>query len=129
MQFPLMLPVESLPRVIQGVAIGVVATIFVGFSFGGWMTSGTAGKIAQQDAQDAVIAALVPICVSNFQNAPNASEKLIELNKFTVIYNRGAYVEKGGWATMPGSPGPDRDVAQACASALGRLDRLEAVKK
>ena len=109
-------------------AIGVVATIFIGFSWGGWVTGGTARKIAQQEAKDAVVAALAPICVNNFRNSSNAAERLEELNRFTLVWDRGAYVEKGGWATMPGATLPDTEVARTCANMLGRLNSLERAK-
>jgi hypothetical protein len=124
-QFPSMLQANSLPRVLQGIVIGALATMFFGFTWGGWITGGTAWKIAQQEAKEAVVAALAPICVNNFRNSANAPEKLIELNKFTVVWDRGAFVEKGGWATMPGAISPDTEVARVCANMLGRLDRLD----
>ena len=36
MQVPSMLQGESLKRLLQGAAAGAVATMFVGFSWGGW---------------------------------------------------------------------------------------------
>jgi len=123
-----MLQVDSLPRVMQGMAIGAIATMFIGFSFGGWVTGGTAWKMSQQKAKDAVVAVLAPICVDNFQNSANADEKLIELNRFTLIWDRGAFVEKGGWATMPGAASPETGVARTCANMLGRLNSIERTK-
>jgi hypothetical protein len=34
------------------------------------------------------------------------------------VWQRGAYVGKQGWATMPGEKEPDRKVAEACAPLL-----------
>ncbi len=85
MQVPTMFQGESLTRLIQGMAIGAVATMFIGFYWGGWVTGGTAWKIAQQDAKNAVVASLAPICVDKFQRAENAPDKLIELNKIRFV--------------------------------------------
>ncbi len=33
-------------------------------------------------------------------------------------YEQRDFVTKAGWATVPGNPDPNRDVAEACATAL-----------
>jgi hypothetical protein len=38
--------------------------------------------------------------------------------KGTDLWQRDGYVEKQGWATMPGAEKPDRNVAEACAKLL-----------
>ena len=108
-------------------AIGAVATTFIGFYWGGWVTGGTAWKMAQQDATDAVVAALAPICVDKFQRSASAPENLIELNKIIYVWDRDVFIEKGGWATMPGATSPDTAVARACAEMLINLSKLKLV--
>jgi hypothetical protein len=125
MQVPSILNGESLTRLIQGMAIGAVATMFIGFYWGGWVTGGTAWTMAQHDAKNAVIAALAPICVDRFQRAANAPDKLIELNKIRFVSDREVFIENGGWATMPGATSPDTAVARACAEMLGNLSKLK----
>ena len=61
---------------------------------------------------------LVPICVDKFQHASNATENLA-LFKKTASYQQGSFVEKGGWATLPGGDSSNYLLAQACANALG----------
>ncbi len=106
-------------------AIGAVATMFIGFYWGGWVTDGTVWKIAQQDAKNAVVASLAPICVDKFQRAENAPDKLIELNKIRFVWDREVFIENGGWATMPGATSSDTAVARACAEMLGSLSKLK----
>jgi hypothetical protein len=36
----------------------------------------------------------------------------------TSSWDRHTYIEKGGWATMPGSNEPNQAVARACANIL-----------
>jgi hypothetical protein len=92
----------------------------VGFSWGGWVTGGTAETLAKNSAATAVVAALTPICVEKFRQAADASANLVEMKKATYAWDQSKFVEKGGWATMPGSTEPNSAVAKACAESLGR---------
>src|ERR1700751_1720793 len=103
-----------------GAAAGAIALAIVGFSWGGWVTGGTAETLAKNSAATAVVAALTPICVVKFQQAPGASGNLAERKKATYSWDQSKFVEKGGWATMPGSTEPNSAVAAACAESLGR---------
>jgi hypothetical protein len=118
MQTPSILQGESRTRLFQGIAVGAVATIFVGFFWGGWVTGGTATEMAQKSASSAVVSALAPVCVDKFQVSANAAANLTELKKAT-SWERSSFIEKGGWATMPGSAEPNTAVARACAETLG----------
>ncbi len=114
------LPAETKPF-LWGAAAGAIALAFVGFNMGGWVTGGTSEKVAAARADVAVVSALTPICVAQFQKSPKAQASLAAL-KETSNYEQAEYVSKGGWATMPGSTTePSRDVASACAEALNKL--------
>jgi hypothetical protein len=100
------------------IAIGaVVLVLFLGFSRGGWTTGGSAEEMAEESAQSAVIARLVPICVAQFNADSQGAVKLAEL-KAVNSYQRGGYVKEQGWATMPGETAPDNRVATECAKQL-----------
>lgn len=120
MQLPSILQGESLTRLLQGIAIGAAATLVVGFYWGGWVTAGTAKQMVQKSAESAVVSALVPICVDKFQHQADAATTLTELKKIN-SWQQGPFIEKGGWATMPGATSPDAAVARACAEMLGNL--------
>jgi hypothetical protein len=107
--------------VLWGAAGGAAALALVGFVFGGWVTGGKAAEMARQQADQAVIAALAPICADKFRHASNASENLGKLNAISYAWDKGVYVSKGGWATLPGSDEPNSGVAQACAELLTTL--------
>ena len=47
MQLPSILQGESLTRLLQGAAAGAVATMVVGFYWGGWSLGSTADKMAK----------------------------------------------------------------------------------
>jgi len=84
----------------------VVLTMIIGFAWGGWVTGGTARSMAETMAEEAIIKRLAPICVVQFKQAPGKDQKLKELEK-TNSWQRSEYVEKQGWATMPGEEKPD----------------------
>jgi hypothetical protein len=94
-----------------------VVTMIIGFSWGGWVTGGTARTTAEGVAQDAVVQRLAPICVIQSGRDPARAVKLVAL-KDESSWQRGEYIGKQGWATMPGEQEPDRRVAEACATLL-----------
>ena len=112
-----MFKTENIKPVLLGAVGGAVALAIVGFSWGGWVTGGTAEAMAKKQAKSATVAALAPICVAKFQGDSGFEAKLSELSE-TSAYQRAAFIEKGGWATMPGREKGDRDVAKACAEML-----------
>lgn len=91
----------------------MILTMIIGFNWGGWVTGGTAKVMAQA----AVVQRLAPMCVSQFNQDPAKAQKLTEL-KDTSTWQRRAYIEKQGWATMSGEAKPDSQVADACAKLL-----------
>jgi hypothetical protein len=110
----------SLKPKIWGAVIGAAAISVVGFSTFGWTLGSTAEQMATERAQTAVVSVLAPICVEKFQHQADAPAKLIEFNKVS-SWNRRSVIEKGGWATMPGTDTPNSAVAIACAEQLGSL--------
>ena len=121
MELPSILQGESLKRLVQGAFIGFVATVVIGFNWGGWTLGSTVEKVAKEQADTSVVAALAPICVDQFRQAVNASANFGELSKFSYAWDRDAFIEKGGWAIMPGSETTNSAVAKACAETLGTL--------
>ena len=121
MEVPSVLQGDSLKRLLQGAAAGAAVAMIVGFSWGGWTLGSTVEKVGKERADLAVVAALAPICVDQFRQAANAAANLGELNKMSYSWDRGTFVEKGGWAIMPGSEKADSAVAKACAETLGHL--------
>ena len=71
MQVPSILQGESLKRLLQGAGIGAVATIVVGFGWGGWSLGSTADKMAKEQSERAVVAALAPVCADKFRALPD----------------------------------------------------------
>jgi hypothetical protein len=121
MEISSMLRGEAPKRMLQGALIGAAATMLIGFNWGGWVLGGTAQDMAQKSASTAVVAALVPICVEQFQQGSDAPAKLVELKKIS-SWEQSAYIEKGGWSAMPGGKAANvSGLSQACALALRDL--------
>ena len=74
---------KSLKRLLQGAAVGAVATLAIGFGWGGWMLGSTAKTLADSTANSAVVAAIAPICVDQFQRSADAANNLTELKRLT----------------------------------------------
>src|ERR1043165_1085912 len=120
METPEILRGDSLKRLLQGAAVGAVATLFVGFYWGDWVTGGSSKDMVQRSTTSAVVTALSPICVDKFQHSAEAATNMLELKKVS-SYQQGSFIEKGGWATLPGSETANSAVARACAEMLSSL--------
>ncbi len=103
---------------VWGLVIGSILTMIVGFQWGGWTTSGTATRIAREQADSAVTAALVPVCVALSKADQAAPKKLAELRGMSSSYDQQEFVVKAGWANVPGAAEPSREVADGCAATL-----------
>lgn len=103
-----------------GMAAGMVVLLIVIFSAGWVVTSGSAKAEAKAMATAAVMNRLAPIAVAQFMQDPNKEDRLKEMKKleFWGENNRSDYVQKQGWATMPGEKEPDRRIADECVRRL-----------
>ena len=106
-----------------GMAAGMIVLLIVIFSAGWVVTSGSAKAEAKTVAADAVMNRLAPIAVAQFMQDPNKEERLKEMKKLDSWgeNNRSDYVQKQGWATMPGEKKPDEQVADEVARRLNEL--------
>lgn len=100
-----------------GALLGAGVLAIIAFKSGGVVTSGTAQKMAEEAAEVAVVDRLTPICVVQFNQDSQKNQKLKKLKK-TKSWERGDYVKKQGWATMPGEKEADSNVAEKCADSL-----------
>jgi hypothetical protein len=95
----------------------IVATIVVGFAWGGWVTGGTATRMASDAADGARAQLAATVCVAGFNHGPDAVAQLAELKKAS-SYQRGDILIKSGWLTMPGSKDPVAGAADICVEKL-----------
>jgi hypothetical protein len=100
-----------------GAFAGALLLLWAGFDGLGWKTASNAERISKRQADAAVVSALASICDANFRKAANLPARLAALEKVD-RYSRGETVWKAGWATLPGSAEPNREVGSACAELL-----------
>ena len=74
----------------------IVATIVVGFAWGGWVTGGTATRMASDAADGAQARLASASCVIRFNQGSDAVAQLAALKKAN-SYERGDIIKKGGW--------------------------------
>ena len=107
----------------------VVATI-AGFSWGGWVTGGTAQEMAEDSAAQARQELAAVVCVDRFMAAPDAGDQLTALKEITTSYAQGKFVADGGWAIIVPASSPtdyttrtdDREAAGLCAEELAKRE-------
>ena len=111
-----MLQGESLTRLLQGAAAGAVATIFIGFNWGGWSLGSTAHKMAKDQSELAVVAALAPVCADKFRAQPDAAAKTVALSKVDSWKRADQFPKE--FVTLPGETYPSSALANACYALL-----------
>jgi hypothetical protein len=117
---PAFLTGESVARLLQGAAAGAIATIIVGFAWGGWTLGSTANEMADERASAALMQVLVPTCVQRFQQQADMPAQWAAF-KDVSSWQRDAFIAKSGFATPTGSEVANREVADKCASTLSEI--------
>ena len=109
-------------RLLQGAAVGAVATMFVGFYWGGWMLGSTAKKLATDETRSAIVTIAAPACAEHFANKAN-DEKWAEYQKVDT-WRRDTYIKEAGYATATGLANDYSAgwaIAHACVKALNKV--------
>ncbi|HUA50749.1 MAG TPA: hypothetical protein VMB81_01220 [Candidatus Sulfotelmatobacter sp.] len=94
-----------------------VATMIVGFTWGGWVTGGTAEKMASTAADAARTDLAATMCVSRFMGGPDVTAQLTAL-KASNEWSRDDVLDKAGWTTPPGIDKPIQGAGGLCATRL-----------
>ncbi len=112
-------------RLTQGLLVGVIATMIIGFGWGGWHLSGTVEEKVEAAGTTAMVTALAPICAKRFQKASMINKSMVAALGAVESWQRGDHMMKNGWATFAGTSEPIRDVAEACAKLLSETLKLK----
>jgi hypothetical protein len=96
---------EWLKPGIYGALIGAVFVGVVGFTWGGWVTGGTANDRAMAMSRDDVVASMVPVCLDMARSDPARAATLATIRAASTYQRRDALMT-AGWATMPGTDAP-----------------------
>lgn len=103
-----------------GVAAGAFFMPIIGFTAFGWKLDSKAQIMADERARAAVVKVLVPACVARFNADPQVETHRAAMKDIQLFHPRMLYVEKGGWAEMPGQDEAAPGVARACTEALAK---------
>jgi hypothetical protein len=98
----------------------VVATIIVGFAWGGWVTGGTAEEMAADAADRGRAEVAAAVCVEKFMNAADARSQLASLKDTRSSWQREDFIENGGWARIAGEKYDE--AAELCADRLTEME-------
>jgi hypothetical protein len=100
----------------------VAVALIVGFTWGGWVTGGTARDMAQTAGEKSRYDLASVICADKFMAAADAKAQLTELKAIESSYGQRQFIDAGGWATMPGQEKAARQAAELCAAVLDQLE-------
>jgi hypothetical protein len=109
---PAILQGEARTRFLQGIAFGAVATIAIGFIWGGWVTGGTARSMSAMAENSGRMSVLVPMCVAQFTAADGAVAKF----KGASSYSRDNVISE--FVKTVASTNMDYSFARACAAGV-----------
>jgi hypothetical protein len=91
--------------------------MMVGFAWGGWVTGGTATRMAADAAKQARAELVASVCVERFLDSSDARAQLAALKDESSL-TRDDFIDKGGW---PNLPGLDKAIPQAASLCAERL--------
>lgn len=112
MRMPAILQGEARTRFLQGIAFGAVATVAIGFIWGGWVTGGTARSMSAMAESSGRMSVLVPMCVTQFTAADGAIAKF----KAASSYSRDSII--GEFVKTVASASMDYSLARACVAGV-----------
>lgn len=98
--------------------VGVsILTMVIGFTWGGWITNGTAQEMTQQARRNVAAS----FCVNRFLADANAASQYADFMK-TSDWQRDEFIHNGGWAKMPPLDRPIAGIADLCADKLAKVE-------
>jgi hypothetical protein len=112
MRIPAILQGEARTRFLQGIAFGAIATMTIGFIWGGWVTGGTARSMSAIAENSGRMSVLVPMCVTQFTAADGAIAKF----KAASSYSRDSVI--GEFVKTVASTSMDYSLARACVAGV-----------
>jgi len=105
-----------------GAVGGAIALAIIGFTWGGWVTGGTAKNMASAAATNGQQSVLVPLCVAQFMTTDGAVSKI----KATPTYNHDDIVRE--FVKKVVDTPMDYSLARACAAAVDEVLSKNAAK-
>ena len=78
-------------RLFQGLAVGVIGTLIIGFNWGGWNVAGTVAEKVETASRTSMVAALAPICADKFERTAKADNDLV-VNSLRLALGNGTTI-------------------------------------
>ena len=98
--------------------VGVsILTMVIGFTWGGWITNGTAQELTQEARRNLA----ATFCVNRFMADSDAAAQHVSFMEIS-DWQRDEFIQKGGWAKMPALERPLAGVADLCADKLAKVE-------
>ena len=94
-----------------------ILTMVIGFTWGGWITSGTAQEMTQEARRNLA----ATFCVNRFMADSDAAAQHVSFMEIS-DWQRDEFIQKGGWAKMPALERPLAGVADLCADKLAKVE-------
>ena len=94
----------------------VIVALIVGFTWGGWVTGGTAQEMAEEALEEGQAQVAAAVCVDRFMAAADARTQLASLREIDSSWQQENFVEEGGWVTIAGEEYDD--ASEFCADRL-----------
>jgi hypothetical protein len=104
----------------------VLATIILGFTWGGWVTGGTAQEMVADAVEEGRAQVAAAVCVETFMAAPDAGPQLASLKENTSSWRQENFIEEGGWAVI--AEQEYDGAAELCAERLVETEAPAAVE-
>lgn len=98
----------------------VIATIVVGFGWGGWVTGGSAQQMAEEAADKARAELIANVCVERYVSADGFAERLAKLKEGN-SWDREEMIEEGGWTKLAGIEDSGEEAADLCGNELAGM--------
>lgn len=100
-------------------------TMLLGFTWGGWTTTGRAHVMTDIAVRDAKADLVAGVCVHKFVTASDAADNLKALQAKS-SWQRDDFIKDGGWAKVAGIDDTVANATDACADQLMKLKELPA---
>lgn len=100
----------------KAVGYSALLTVVLGFTIGGWHTTGGAQELAQQSRVDYA----AELCADRFMAADITGQNLANLKKVNGRFQRGNVLARGDWVAVPAGASDEfvKQVRGACAERL-----------
>jgi hypothetical protein len=95
----------------------IAATVALGFTWGGWVTSTAAAAMADRAVVGGEANLAADICVDRFITGRDAVAQTARL-KSTETWARGDFMRQGGWLALPGRTNPVAGAADLCIQKI-----------